>query len=63
MYDSSFDMEDFYGDVVTLNYCEAGGPATVTIWAETDYQNRPLVKRFNSEDEAYNWAFRHGYRE
>lgn len=56
----SYEMENFYGDTIEIvAFCD--GTAAVRFFNLE--ANCKEYKSFDSEDTAYNWAFRRGFRE
>ena len=55
----SYDMENGFGDYVTIIVRNDGSAECVV----TDWNNVTDAIQFDSEDDAYDWAYRRGYRE
>jgi hypothetical protein len=61
--DRDFDMEDFYGDVITLRGMD-NGPVSIILWGWDPLPDgQPPIRNFDSYKDAYDWAYRRGYRE
>ena len=56
----SYEMENIYGDVAKIAYID-GGAATVTY--PDPETGRDTIRVFETEDRAYNWIYRRGFRE
>ena len=53
-----YEMEDFYGETVSVQVSENGTAAV-----NYSYDGENKSKEFSCEADAYDWAYRRGFRE